>query len=60
MFEDKEKILQQSQNSEKIELTIFSQSLRKTWQKSLDPNKVTLAQLFTETLDAGGNDMSLM
>jgi hypothetical protein len=60
MFEDfKDKIHQHK--SEKIEPSPLSpEVLTKLRSESLDPETVTMQQLFPETLDEDGNDISLM
>ncbi len=60
MFEDfKDKIRQHE--SEKIEPVPLSQEvLAKLKSEGLDPETVTMKQLFPETLDDDGNDLSLM
>src|SRR5665648_290252 len=60
MFEEfKEKISQHSK--QKTELTTYSpEVLVKLQQRGIDPDNVTLQQLFPPTLDGGGNDLSLM
>ena len=63
MFEDfKDKIREFSSNSiEKAEQTSLSpEVLEKLKQQGLDPENVTLAQLFPECLDPEDNDLSLM
>ena len=63
MFEDfKDKIHEYSNNSiEKTEQTSLSpEVLEKLKQQGIDPENVTLAQLFPECLDSDGNDLSLM
>jgi hypothetical protein len=61
MFDDfKEKIRQYS-DKEKTALTTYSpEVLEKLKQRGIDPNNITLKQLFPETLDEEGNDLSLM
>jgi hypothetical protein len=62
MFEDfKEKIRQYNTEKEKTELTYYSpEVLEKIRQRGIDPTNITLEQLFPETLDDEGNDLSLM
>jgi hypothetical protein len=63
MFEDfKDKICQQKLKDEnKPENSPFSpEVLEKLRERGIDPENVTLPQLFTETLDPDGNDISLM
>ena len=61
MFDDfKEKVRQYS-NKEKPALAAYSlEVLEKLKQQGIDPSNVTLQQLFPETLDEEGNDLSLM
>jgi hypothetical protein len=60
MFDDsKDKI--RRHNSEKEEASSLSPDvIAKLQSKGLDPETVTFAQLFPETLDPDGNDLSLM
>ena len=60
MFDDfKDKI--RRHNSEKEEKSSLSPDvIAKLQSQGLDPETVTLAQLFPETLDPDGNDLSLM
>jgi len=60
MFDDfKDKI--RRHNSEKEEASSLSPDvIAKLQSQGLDPETVTLAQLFPETLDPDGNDLSLM
>jgi hypothetical protein len=60
MFEDfKDKIRRQSyQKAERSALS--PEVIAKLESKGLDPETVTLKQLFPETLDGDGNDLSLM
>src|SRR4030066_366602 len=60
MFEDfKEKI--HMHNSEKAEpLSLPPEITAKLKEEGLDPETVTMKQLFPETLDEEGNDLSLM
>ena len=62
MFEDfKDKIRERSKDKEKAESASLSPDvLEKLKQRGLDPENVTLQQLFPETLDPDGNDLSLM
>ena len=62
MFEDlKEKIHEQDQKSkENSEVTALSPAAEKLKQEGIDPQNFTLKQLFPGTLDADGNDLSLM
>ena len=63
MFEDfKDKIRQYDpKDKENAEATSLSpEVIEKLKQRGLDPETVTLAQLFPETLDPDGNDLSLM
>jgi hypothetical protein len=63
MFEDfKTKIRDQScKSKEKLESTSLSpEVLEKLKQQGIDPETVTLAQLFPECLGPDGNDLSLM
>jgi hypothetical protein len=63
MFEDfKDKIREhKSINTEKTEHTPLSpEVLEKLKQQGINPETVTLAQLFPECLDPDGNDLSLM
>ena len=62
MFEDfKDKIRERSKDKEKAESAPLSpEVLEKLKQRGIDPENVTLQQLFPETLDSDGNDLSLM
>jgi hypothetical protein len=63
MFEDlKEKIRRQSiKNNDPIESSSLSpEVLEKLKERGINPETVTLQQLFPETLDEGGCDLSLM
>lgn len=63
MFEDfKDKIREHSSNNiEKTEsMSLSPEVLEKLKQQGIDPENVTLAQLFPECLDPDGNDLSLM
>jgi hypothetical protein len=63
MFEDfKGKICEYYHKDEKnLEPTAFSpEVLEKLRERGIDPENVTLPQLFPETLDPDGNDLSLM
>jgi hypothetical protein len=63
MFEDfKDKIREHYRKDEKNpEPTLLSpEVLEKLRERGIDPENVTLAQLFPETLDPDGNDLSLM
>jgi hypothetical protein len=62
MFEDfKYKIRERSKDKEKDESASLSpEILDKLNQRGIDPENVTLQQLFPETLDPDGNDLSLM
>ena len=62
MFEDfKDKIPELNNNFEKTESASLSpEVLEKLKQQGIDPDNVTIQQLFPETLDSDGNDISLM
>jgi hypothetical protein len=63
MFEDfKEKVRQQSIKSteSKEQMPLSPEVLEKLKQAGIDPETVTLQQLFSETLDVCGSDTSLM
>src|SRR3972149_6172850 len=62
MFEDfKEKISEKEQESEKVNSAKYSpEVLMKLEQRGIDPENVTLEQLFPECLDHDGCDLSLM
>ncbi len=62
MFEDfKDKIREQSKGKQGTEQTSLSQEvLEKLKQQRINPETVTLSQLFPECLDPDGNDLSLM
>ena len=63
MFEDlKVKIREHSSKDQKTPepSSLSPEVLEKLRQRGIDPENVTLAQLFPETLDPDGNDLSLM
>lgn len=63
MFEDfKEKIREHNiKNDEsKEQLSLSPEVLEKLKERGIDPDNVTLQQLFPESLDVEGNDLSLM
>jgi len=62
MFEDfKDKVRQQSQCEQNpLSTSLSPQVLEKLKQQGIDPENVTLGQLFPECLDSAGNDLSLM
>jgi hypothetical protein len=62
MFEDfKDKIREKNNDKHEAEHTFLApEVLEKLKQQGIDPENVSLAQLFPETLDPDGNDLSLM
>jgi len=62
MFEDfKQKIKEKCKETQEAESSSFSpEVLAKLKQQGIDPENVTLGQLFPECLDSAGNDLSLM
>jgi hypothetical protein len=61
MFEDfKHKIREQKSRSKPLSSTLSTEVFEKCRQQGIDPDNVTLEQLFPECLDACGSDTSLM
>jgi hypothetical protein len=61
MFEDFKEKIRQKQQQEQTQSTGYSpQILEKLQQSGIDPDNITLKQLFPATLDESGNDLSLM
>lgn len=62
MFEDlKHELFGYKKESEKpLSATLSSEVLEKYRQQGIDPDNVTLQQLFPPTFDLEGNDLSLM
>jgi hypothetical protein len=62
LFEDfKDKIREHSKDKKEAEHAVLSpEVLEKLKQQGIDPENITLAQLFPECLDHDGNDLSLM
>jgi hypothetical protein len=61
MFEDlKEKIRQKQEQASPRPIEYSPEVLETLKKRGIDPDNVTLQQLFPETLDVEGNDLSLM
>ena len=60
MFEDFKDKVRQHENKQEESSSLSPEVIAKLRSEGLDPETVTLAQLFPETLDPDGNDLSLM